>query len=91
MLVVLFVRAGCWCGVAGAATAIITTAPTSISEPAIPVRPAAFARSPLTMAVMISLPYPVFLPLCFKTRNQAANHRWGSPPNALWGLSPGCL
>ena len=57
VLVVLVVLACCWCGVDGAATAIITTAPASISEPAIPVRPAAFARSPLTIAVMISLPY----------------------------------
>lgn len=63
VLVVLFVLVVLACGVAGAATAIITTAPASISEPAIPVRPAAFARSPLTMAVMISLPYPMFLPL----------------------------
>lgn len=55
-VVVLLVFA-CWCGADGAATAIITTAPASISEPAIPVRPAAFARSPLTMAVMILLPY----------------------------------
>jgi len=91
VLVALVVLLTLACGVAGAATAIITTAPASISEPAIPVRHAAFARSPLTMAVMISLPYPMSLPLCIQTRNQAANHRWGSPPNALRGLSPGRL
>ena len=40
----------------GAATAIIATAPPSISKPAAPLRRAKFARSPLTTPVMMTHP-----------------------------------
>jgi len=59
-------EASCWCGtnpyraacIRGAAQTIITTAVTSSSNPAAPVSTVDLERAPLTIAFIVSNPFP---------------------------------